>query len=359
MTRHSPTIVEKSNNRSMGAGSLLYGALRLMLTYRGAVMWHMAAGMGETIITPLYLALRQRRVHFAFFHKVTNLGLSADKRSIETIDIDIQATVKPEYQTHEPLFPGHDGIPCWPTEPFYDQLVRGNEISKVRNPNLESWWNDAPLAGKKTLQWKTDFDLVVLAISHGAFEHICKELIEAEPKWKLMKDNIKTVKTQGLQLWLHRTSPELGWQGAPPVLSGYTEPFDTWSDMSYLLPRETWAPGLNVKQLAYFCNCLTEGGATPSFSDWDFPQRERDRVKKLARDFMTQDLSTLWPKSSNQGSGFDWSLLVNCTGEEDAFDSQFFRANIDPTERYVLSLPGTAQYRLTSGDSMFENLSSI
>ncbi len=174
-----------------------------------------------------------------------------------------------------------------------------------------------------------------------------------------MKDNIKTVKTQGLQLWLHRTSPELGWQGAPPVLSGYTEPFDTWSDMSYLLPRETWAPGLNVKQLAYFCNCLTEGGATPSFSDWDFPQRERDRVKKLARDFMTQDLSTLWPKSSNQGSGFDWSLLVNCTGEEDAFDSQFFRANIDPTERYVLSLPGTAQYRLTSGDSMFENLSSI
>ncbi len=347
----------ESKNRRMGAGSLLYGALRLMLTYRGAFMWHMAAGMGETIMSPLYLALRQRGVHLAFFHKVTNLGLSADKKRIETIDIDIQATVKPEYQNgYEPLFPGHDGIPCWPTKPFYDQLVQGNEISKASNPDLESWWNDVPLAGKKTLQWKTDFDLVVLAISRGAFEYICKEPIDAEPKWKLMTDNIKTVKTQGLQLWLHRTSPELGWQGAPPVLSGYTEPFDTWSDMSYLLPRESWASELKVKQLAYFCNCLTEGGATPPFSDSDFPRRERDRVKNFARDFMAEDLSALWPRSSNQCAEFDWGLLVNCTGEKDAFDSQFFRANIDPTERYVLSLPGTAQYRLTSGNSMFENL---
>ncbi len=286
----------ESKNRRMGAGSLLYGALRLMLTYRGAFMWHMAAGMGETIMSPLYLALRQRGVHLAFFHKVTNLGLSADKKRIETIDIDIQATVKPEYQNgYEPLFPGHDGIPCWPTKPFYDQLVQGNEISKASNPDLESWWNDVPLAGKKTLQWKTDFDLVVLAISRGAFEYICKEPIDAEPKWKLMTDNIKTVKTQGLQLWLHRTSPELGWQGAPPVLSGYTEPFDTWSDMSYLLPRESWAPELKVKQLAYFCNCLTEGGATPPFSDSDFPKRERDRVEESGTESRTLP-ETLWRK---------------------------------------------------------------
>ncbi len=71
---------------------------------------------------------------------------------------------------------------------------------------------------------------------------------------------------------------------------------------------------------------------------------------------MAEDLSALWPRSSNQCAEFDWGLLVNCTGEKDAFDSQFFCANIDPTERYVLSLPGTAQYRLTSGNSMFENL---
>ena len=47
---------------------------------------------------------------------------------------------------------------------------------------------------------------------------------------------------------------------------------------------------------------------------------------------------------------------MNCTGAQDAFDSQFFHANIDPTERYVLSLPGTAFSRLASGDSKFTNL---
>ena len=40
------------NLRSMGAGSTLYGGLRFMFTYRGALMWWMNAGMGETIMSP-------------------------------------------------------------------------------------------------------------------------------------------------------------------------------------------------------------------------------------------------------------------------------------------------------------------
>ena len=36
--------------------------------------------------------------------------------------------------------------------------------------------------------------------------------------------------------------------------------------------------------------------------------------------------------------------------------AQYFRANVQPTERYVQSLPRTAQYRLHPGDSKFENL---
>ena len=80
------------NKRRMAAGSTLYGALRLMFTYRGALMWWMNAGMGETIMSPLYLVLKSSGVKFKFFHKVTALHLSADKRAIDSVDLEIQAT---------------------------------------------------------------------------------------------------------------------------------------------------------------------------------------------------------------------------------------------------------------------------
>ena len=74
------------NLQRMGAGSTLYGALRLMFTYRGALMWWMNAGMGETIMSPLYLVLKSRGVKFKFFHKVEESRLSADgARSIRWI----------------------------------------------------------------------------------------------------------------------------------------------------------------------------------------------------------------------------------------------------------------------------------
>jgi uncharacterized protein with NAD-binding domain and iron-sulfur cluster len=41
---------------------------------------------------------------------------------------------------------------------------------------------------------------------------------------------------------------------------------------------------------------------------------------------------------------------------EDRFDSQFWRANVDPSERYVLSLPGSDKYRLRSDESGYDNL---
>ena len=40
----------------------------------------------------------------------------------------------------------------------------------------------------------------------------------------------------------------------------------------------------------------------------------------------------------------------------DRFDRQYFRANVDPSERYVLSLKGTTSFRLAPGDSGFANL---
>ena len=38
------------------------------------------------------------------------------------------------------------------------------------------------------------------------------------------------------------------------------------------------------------------------------------------------------------------------------FDAQFWGANIDPSERYVLSAAGSTRHRLAAGDSQFANL---
>ena len=40
----------------------------------------------------------------------------------------------------------------------------------------------------------------------------------------------------------------------------------------------------------------------------------------------------------------------------DRIDSQYLRVNVDPSDRYVLSLPGTARYRLRADESGYDNL---
>lgn len=343
--------------RLMGAGSTLYGALRLMLTYKGALMWWMNAGMGETIMSPLYLVLKSRGVKFKFFHKVTDLGLSPDKRNIETIDIEVQATTKAG--DYYPLFTGIDGIPVWPTEPVWDQLVEGDAIQKCKNPDLESWWTDWHGTNMPPLKRGQDFDLVVLGISLGAHQYITQELMRACSAWNDMVTKVEVVRTQALQLWMNRSLKEVGWTTGRGILAAYEEPFDTWSDMSDLIQRETWPADTNVRQIAYFCNVIPDDVLEP-FSHPDYPQKELARVKTYSRDFMDQYLPPIWPKAGdarNPGH-FDDSILVNCAldPKQANFDTQFFRVNIDPSELYVLSLPGTAKYRLESSKSGFDNL---
>jgi uncharacterized protein with NAD-binding domain and iron-sulfur cluster len=346
------------NKRRMAAGSTLYGSLRLMFTYRGALMWWMNAGMGETIMSPIYLVLKSRGVKFKFFHKVTALHLSADKTKIDSVDLEVQATTKGEY---DPLFLGVDGIPVWPTEPLWEQVVEAEKIQKCVNPDLESWWTNWH-GTTSSLKCGTDFDMVLLGISLGAHKYICKELIDASSKWKDSVDNVGVVRTQGLQLWMNKTMAESGWEHPRGILSGFVEPFDTWSDMSDLILREKWSAAQNVEQVAYFCNAFPDDELAP-FSDPTYPAKERDKVMQLARQFLDGPALDIFTKSADPitAGKFNDNILVNCVQDTGAaaqtnFESQFFRCNIDPTELYVLSLPGSTKKRLLSHESDFDNL---
>jgi uncharacterized protein with NAD-binding domain and iron-sulfur cluster len=129
--------------------------------------------------------------------------------------------------------------------------------------------------------------------------------------------------------------------------------------MSHLIPHENWEAKMNVKQIVYFCNAMADDPNEPPFAgNPAYPATMETTVMTNSRQFIGNSVAPFWPGSANPSDpkSFDWSILVNCTAGADAFATQFFRANIDPTERYVLSLPGTAFYRLESGKSGFDNL---
>jgi uncharacterized protein with NAD-binding domain and iron-sulfur cluster len=338
----------------LAAGTAMHGIFRLIFTYKGALFYEMQGGMGDVVFAPMYEALRARGVNFEFFCRVDNLGVGDDGDAIDRIEMTRQATVVGG-GTYEPLF-DVEGLPCWPSHPLYDQLEEGDEL-RDRGINLESSWS--PWEGVETLELERgrDFDEVILGISIGAFDQIGAELKEAHEPFDRMVDAIGTVKTQAFQLWFDADAHRLGAPVPPVISTGYVDPTNTWADMTFLIEREDWgpdAPGF----LAYFCGPMTDVRPRPPFDDHGFPEREHDRVRRDAIAWLSNNAGHIWTRSGTPTSpaGLDWSLLRGEGSGVERMDAQYFRANIDPTERYVQSLPGTTRLRLRAGESGFENL---
>src|SRR6185503_542611 len=123
---------------ALAAGVAIHAVLRLALGYKGAVVNEMRGGMGEVVIAPIYEALAARGVKFAFFHRVERLELSPDRTSVARIHVARQVELKDGSTTgYRPLHPV-GGLPCWPSEPFADQIRNGDALKGV---DLESRWS--------------------------------------------------------------------------------------------------------------------------------------------------------------------------------------------------------------------------
>jgi len=84
-------------------------------------------------------------------------------------------------------------------------------------------------------------------------------------------------------------------------------------------------------------------------------------VRQEALDMLNNDVGHIFPNAVGpDGKGFKWELLVDDRPGQhqgvERLEAQYIRANVQPTERYVLSLPGSTRYRLDPGDSQFDNL---
>jgi len=347
----------------LAAGTAIRILTTVIFQYNGAIMWKMQAGMGDTIFAPLYKVLKRRGVKFEFFHRVKQLHLDDSQQSIASISLGRQVHLKEPTREYEPLIKVKRLL-CWPSKPRYEQIVEGEELQQ-QQVNLESFWtpwqdNETPV----TLNVGEDFDLVILGISLGALPFICGDLINAEKnpahqKWALMVNQIETVPTQGGQLWLKSNLQQLGWRGGSPVVGSYVEPLDTYADMSDLIQRENWSSEHYPYNLAYFTGVIADSGIPPS-SDRDFPKREQEKVEQQAINFLENQIGNLWPKATTPENpqGLNWDLLVDLKNQQGQkrFYSQYWRVNIDPSERYVLSVPGSTKYRLKTDESGFANL---
>ena len=350
---------------SIGAGTALRATLRMLLAYEEAIMWKMQAGMGDIVFAPFYQVLRHRGVKFEFFHRVRQLQLSADRRSIERIRIGRQVHCKGgEYK---PLPPPIKGRMCWPKEPDYAQIEEAEELRSVAAQpehylNLESHWSSwGPEREEEIILEKgaeeNGFEDVVLGISLGALPAICQDLADADPKWRAMFERVETVRTQAFQLWLKPALTELGWTMKSPISTAYVEAMDTWADMTQTAKAEDWPEGEGPGLIAYFCNVMKDGEEPRPFSDPKFPQREREKVYETMKDYLSRYIRHLWPRSVVPGTDqLDWGKLLGGGTGEERLREQYWIANIDPNERYVLSVPGSTAHRLRSGKSGFENL---
>jgi uncharacterized protein with NAD-binding domain and iron-sulfur cluster len=321
-----------------------------LFQYKGAFFWKMTAGMGDVVIAPLYQALRRRGVQFEFFHRVDTLHLDDRRQVIDAITVGRQVRLADRFDHYEPLIRIR-GLPVFPNSPVADQVDE-----KARIEDLESHFGKRNDVETRVLRRGVDFDHVVLAVSLGMVELVAPELIAESPEWRDMTTHVRTVATQAFQLWLRPDEPALGWDRPGVTTSGYVAPFDTWASMPQTLWAEEWPEHDRPRTVAYFCGALD--AVWPTTDDHaDYVVRCRQHVLTQAVGYLDHHVGLYLPGAVTE-QGFQWHLLCGANGNQgvSALDTQHVSVNIDPSDRYVQSVPGSDKYRLRSDESGYDNL---
>ncbi len=344
------------NKPNIEAGTILNIFLRLGFTCKENFVWRMQAGMGDTIFAPAYeLLMKEGKAKFKFFHKVKNLKLSDDKKTVDEIEIGVQVNLKTE--EYNPLI-DVKGLNCWPSHPVY-KYIDDKEAAELitKKINLESQWADWPDRKTITLKRGVDFDEIIMGASLGSMPVIAKELIDASTSWRQMVEKVKTVQTQAYQFWFNKDEKVLQAAG-DKLLSTYVEPVDTFCAMNQLLIREQWPTDRQPQYVCYLCGAMPEAKTIPPYSDHTYPAEQYRITRARAAEYIKNDFKHLVPGAYDANSNFNYDYL-NVIGDaqgEDRFNEQYFRCNLDPSELYVMSVADSSKFRIKTNESGFDNL---
>ncbi|MBJ7328352.1 MAG: NAD(P)-binding protein [Solirubrobacteraceae bacterium] len=348
---HGPRAYPPTEN--MEAGTAFRGIVRTLLTYKGSFAYRFAAGTADTCYAPAYEVLRARGVTVRFFARVRRVELDADAGAIARVHIGEQAQITGE--TYEPLI-DVAGLPCWPLHPQWAQLTDGDELREqgadFEFPSAELEARERPLV----LERGADFDDVVLGISTAALRgELCHDLADTYPAWATALDEVKTVRTQSLQLWLSETPAQLGFTLPDRPITNWRyddqSPLDVWGDFSELIAMEHWPAANTPASLHYLCSTMPDD---PAFTSQAAANAD---VKQHALDMLHKGVGVLMPQALDANGEFRWDLIVDpdpgADGPSgpDRLDTQWIRGNVAPTERYVLSVVNSSKHRLPVHDA--------
>jgi uncharacterized protein with NAD-binding domain and iron-sulfur cluster len=335
---------------AVAAGVMVFLIGFVLFEYKGAIFWKMTAGMGDVVMAPLYQALRNRGVSFEFFHRVDALHVGADGTAIEAITVGRQVQLVDGAKNYDPLVDVR-GLAVFPSAPRGEQVEARDGLD-----DLESHFARQRDVEARVLRRGEHFDHIVLAVSLGMLPVVAEELVVDRPEWLEMTTHVRTVATQAFQLWLRPDELALGWSRPGATITAYARPFETWASMPQTLWAEDWPDEDRPGAVAYFCGSLDAPWPATEESD-SYIQRHRDAVHRGAADYVDRYLGLYFPNAANE-RGFKWKLLCGNEGQRGAaaMATQHVSVNIDPSDRYVQSVPGSDKYRLRPDESGYDNV---
>ena len=348
----------------ISAGVALHGFLRLLLDYDKAPFWRMNGSMADVVLLPMYRVLERRGVRFRFFHRLTKMRLDGPGDEIEVLEFRRQ--VRLPGGGYDPVPPPRDGAgEFWPGEPHYEKIENGEVLQRRlrdRTVDLESGadtddWEfsggDHRLVRRASARDGDDvFDAVILAIPPEAQQRVAVELRDRKQPWRDMLRELRCAKTAAMQLWFLPALPVLVRDGSGKISTAFESPFSTWADMSHVLRLENWPEAAPPQALLYLC------GNLPDDFSGD-PKLAEEELRVIAGNWLEANARHLWPNAApGKGPGFHYDELYDEDGRpgKERFEFQYVRANVRPSDGYVLSLPGTAGFRLEPGGSGVRNL---
>jgi len=339
----------------LAAGVALRGALRMFFTYRGAMFWRMRSGMGDAVFAPLYkvMLLEDRKartqdgelplppVTFHFMHELSKVTL--ETRRGERFVTGLTFRTRGDGNALDALAKNAlDHFGGWPDD------------ERCFTKAVQSGWT-----GTRELKVPVDFDAVIFAMGIADFKMVkaitgqgrsSRFFSELPAQWGNMVRDVKTVATQSAQVWLKKDLEALGWYRGSGLISALGQRFDTWADMTHTLATEqAWRKAARngkpsaadkARSVAYFCGVLSDEHANKG------GQYAKDKVAADLQNMLAKGMCHLWPQAFDGGTA---EQLV--TGEPHV------QANIEGSDRYTLSLPGSTRSRISPLECSVQNMS--
>jgi uncharacterized protein with NAD-binding domain and iron-sulfur cluster len=126
--------------------------------------------------------------------------------------------------------------------------------------------------------------------------------------------------------------------------------------MPQTLWSEDWPEHDRPGSVAYFCGTLNASWPTTEVGA-GYLRRYQQQVQERATNYVDRNLGPFFPRAVTE-QGFRWQLLSGVNGERGsaALATQHLSVNVDPSDRYVQSVPGSERYRLRPDESGYDNM---